>query len=97
VAEAVPAGVPPQAAEAARDSLGGAVAAAEQLPDPLAGLLLDEAREAFTQGLQLAALTSAKIAARMPVLAVIALRRAGAPQQDEQTPATEEAVEPARP
>jgi DHA2 family multidrug resistance protein-like MFS transporter len=35
MAEAVPAGVPPSAAEAARDTLGGAVAAAERLPGPL--------------------------------------------------------------
>ena len=33
MADAMPAGVPPEAAEAARDTLGGAVAAAEQLPD----------------------------------------------------------------
>ena len=35
MADAVPAGVPPEAAEAARDTLGGAVAVAEQLPDQL--------------------------------------------------------------
>src|SRR6266487_2948257 len=36
MAHALPAGVPPQAAAAARDTLGGAVAAAGQLPDQLA-------------------------------------------------------------
>ena len=34
--DAVPAGVPPEAAEAARDTLGGAVAAGDELPGPLA-------------------------------------------------------------
>ena len=94
----VPAGVPPESAEAARDTLGGAVAAAEQLPDPLAGELLDTAREAFIHGLQAAAITSAVIAAVLAVLATVALRRAGvAPHRDEHSPATEEAAEPARP
>jgi MFS transporter, DHA2 family, multidrug resistance protein len=36
VTGALPAGVPPEAAQAARDTLGGAVAAAGQLPDQLA-------------------------------------------------------------
>jgi DHA2 family multidrug resistance protein-like MFS transporter len=35
VAETVPDGVPPDAAEAARDTLGAAVAVAAHLPDPL--------------------------------------------------------------
>jgi DHA2 family multidrug resistance protein-like MFS transporter len=35
VADAVPAAVPPDAAQAARDTLGGAVAAGDELPDPL--------------------------------------------------------------
>ena len=37
MADAVPAGVPPEAAEAARDTLGGAVAAAADLPAAAAG------------------------------------------------------------
>jgi DHA2 family multidrug resistance protein-like MFS transporter len=48
--DAVPTGIPPHAAEAARDTLGGAVAVAGQLPDQLGAALLDTAREAFTQG-----------------------------------------------
>ena len=53
MAEAVPAGVPPEAAEAARSTLSGALATAAQLPDQLGATLLGAAREAFTQGLQL--------------------------------------------
>jgi DHA2 family multidrug resistance protein-like MFS transporter len=74
VDDAVPAGVPPEEAEAARDTLGGAVAAAEELPDGLAAELLDTVREAFAQGLQAAALTSTAVAAATAVLAVVLLR-----------------------
>jgi DHA2 family multidrug resistance protein-like MFS transporter len=74
VDDTVPAGVPPEEAEAARDTLGGAVAAADGLPDGLAAQLLDAVREAFTQGLQVAALSSAAVAAATAVLAVVLLR-----------------------
>jgi MFS transporter, DHA2 family, multidrug resistance protein len=73
VAGAVPADVPPDAASAARDTLGGAVAAAEELPDPLGGELLDAAREAFTQALELSAITSAAIVLGMAILTVAVL------------------------
>jgi DHA2 family multidrug resistance protein-like MFS transporter len=74
VAGAVPADVPPDAASAARDTLGGAVAAAEELPDPLGGELLDAAREAFTQALELSAITSAAIVLGVAILTVAVLR-----------------------
>ena len=74
VAGAVPADVPPDAASAARDTLGGAVAAAEELSDPLGGDLLDAAREAFTQALELSAITSAAIVLGVAILAAAVLR-----------------------
>ena len=77
VAGAFPDGVPPDAAEAARDTLGGAVSVAGRLPDPLTADLLDAARGAFTQGLQLTAITSAAIVVGMAVLALLLLRHAG--------------------
>jgi DHA2 family multidrug resistance protein-like MFS transporter len=96
VADGIPAGVPPDAADAARDTLGGAVAAGEQLPDPLAGELLDIARDAFTLGLQVAALTSAVIAAATAVVAGVLLRRVGAESdQEEAAPSSEEAADAA--
>jgi MFS transporter, DHA2 family, multidrug resistance protein len=70
VAGAVPAGIPPETAAAARDTLGGAVGAADRLP---AGLP-DTAGDAFVRGLQLAALTSAALVAGMAVLAALLLR-----------------------
>jgi len=79
VADAVPASVPPEAADAARDTLGGALAAGQQLPSPSAAVLLDAAREAFTQGLRLAATLSAAVVIGAAVLAVVLLHgvRAG--------------------
>jgi DHA2 family multidrug resistance protein-like MFS transporter len=74
VAAAVPAGVPHEAAVAARDTLGGAVSAVGQLPDRLGDPLLDTAREAFTQGLHVAAAISAAIAVGGAVLAAVLLR-----------------------
>src|SRR6266508_3473521 len=73
MAHALPAGVPPQAAAAARDTLGGAVAAAGQLPDQLGQALLGAARQAFTLGLQLAFAVSAAAAVAVAVLAAVLL------------------------
>jgi MFS transporter, DHA2 family, multidrug resistance protein len=74
VDDGIPAGVPPEQADATRDTLGAAEAAGDDLPDPLATELLDVAREAFTQGLQVAAFTSAVITAAAAVLAATLLR-----------------------
>jgi MFS transporter, DHA2 family, multidrug resistance protein len=74
VADDLPARVPAEEAAAARDTLGGAVAAAEDLGPALGAQVLDAAQEAFTLGLQAAALSSAVIAAAAAVLAVFLLR-----------------------
>jgi MFS transporter, DHA2 family, multidrug resistance protein len=85
MADGVPAGVPDQAAAVARDTLGGAVAAAGQLPDQLGAALLEVAREAFTQGLRLAAAVSAAAALAFAILVVVLLRGVGPdPQPDGQ-------------
>jgi hypothetical protein len=76
MAEGIPAGVPDQAAAAARDTLGGAVDAAGQLPKRLGAELLEVAREAFTQDLHLAAAVSAAAALAFAVLVVVLLRGA---------------------
>jgi MFS transporter, DHA2 family, multidrug resistance protein len=77
VADAVPAGVPPDAAEAARDTLGGAVVAAEQLGGELGAALLDAARQAFAQGLRLTAVVSAVLTVAVAVLAATLLGSPG--------------------
>jgi MFS transporter, DHA2 family, multidrug resistance protein len=86
VAGAVPAGVPPQAAEAARDTLGGALVAAGQLPDRLGGPLLEAARQAFTHGLQLAFAVSAAIAVGVAVLVAVLLRGVDLGSEPEEPP-----------
>jgi len=74
MADGIPAGVPPEQAETAQDTLGGAVAVGAELPAALATGLLEAAREAFTQGLQVAALISTVVAAGTAILAAIVLR-----------------------
>lgn len=74
MADSIPDGVPLEAAEAARDTLGGALAAAEELPEQLGAALLGVAREAFTQGLQITAVTSAVIVIGLAILALVLLR-----------------------
>jgi DHA2 family multidrug resistance protein-like MFS transporter len=69
----LPDGIPPEAAETAHDTLGGAVAVADGLPGPLGAGLLGASREAFTQALQAAALTSAAIALGIAVLVLVLL------------------------
>jgi DHA2 family multidrug resistance protein-like MFS transporter len=60
--DAVLTGLLPAAAEAARATLGGAVAVAEQLPDQLRGQVLGTARAAFASAFQLTAFISAALA-----------------------------------
>jgi DHA2 family multidrug resistance protein-like MFS transporter len=87
MADAIPAGVPPQAAEAARDTLGGALAVAEQLSDQLGGPLVEAARQAFTSGLQLAFAISAAIAVGIAILVAVLLRGVDAGSEPEEPPA----------
>jgi DHA2 family multidrug resistance protein-like MFS transporter len=74
VAAALPSGAPP---EAARETLGGVVALAGQLPDPLSAALLDVARAAFAQGLQLIAVIGAVVMTGLTILTVVMLRDVG--------------------
>jgi DHA2 family multidrug resistance protein-like MFS transporter len=74
VAAELPPSVPPVAAEAARDTLGGAVAVAGDLPAGLGATVMDVAREAFVAGMHLTAGIATIIAVGLAVLAVIALR-----------------------
>ena len=75
MADAVPACLPPDAAEAARGTLGGALAAAGQLPDQMGATLLEAAREAFTRGLRLAAVVSAAAVLLAALWGALATRR----------------------
>jgi DHA2 family multidrug resistance protein-like MFS transporter len=74
VSDTMPVGIPPEASAEATDTLGGAVDAVETLPDALGAALLDVAREAFTLGFQVAAVTSAAVALATAVLVAVRLR-----------------------
>ena len=71
---ALPPGILPRAAAAARDTLGGAVAAAGNLPGQPGQVLVRAARQAFTQGLHAVFAVSAAVVLGAAVLAAIQLR-----------------------
>jgi DHA2 family multidrug resistance protein-like MFS transporter len=75
MARAVPDGVPLEAAQAARDTLGGAAAVAERLPGRLGAELLNTAREAFAQSFELAAAICAVVMVATAIVAAILMRR----------------------
>jgi DHA2 family multidrug resistance protein-like MFS transporter len=75
LAEGVPAGLSAEQADVARDTLGGAAEVAAQLPQPVGAALLETAREAFVQGLQVTAVIGAVVLAALAVLTAIMLRR----------------------
>jgi MFS transporter, DHA2 family, multidrug resistance protein len=92
----IPVGVPAESAEAARDTLGGAFAESQNLPAAVGADLLDVAREAFTQGLQVVAFVSAVLAALGAIGIVAFLRnvRAAPAQPEMVTPLPAPAAEP---
>jgi DHA2 family multidrug resistance protein-like MFS transporter len=71
---ALPAGLPAGAAEVARDTLGGAVGVAAELPAGLGAELLQAARLAFTDGLRLTAAISAVLSIAVAIIAFVLLR-----------------------
>jgi DHA2 family multidrug resistance protein-like MFS transporter len=83
VAEGLPAGVPATAAAAARDTLGGAVAVAQELPGELGTAVIGVARDAFVQGMQVASTISAVLAVGVAILAVVMLRNVGSGEDRE--------------
>jgi DHA2 family multidrug resistance protein-like MFS transporter len=68
-------GVPPEAGPALRDTLSGAVAAAERLPDHVGVELVGAARDAFAYGFEVTAALSAMVSIALAVLAGVVLRR----------------------
>jgi MFS transporter, DHA2 family, multidrug resistance protein len=72
---AIPAGIPPEAAEAAKGTLGGAIAIAAQLPDQLGAALLDAARIAFIEGLHVTAAISAVGSIALAIFVAVVIGR----------------------
>ena len=71
----LPSGVPAPAASTARETLGGALAVADQLPAPLSSQVLVVARDAFLDGMHAAAIGAAALMAAGAVLSMVLLRR----------------------
>ena len=72
--ETIPDGISPEATHSARDTLGGAVEEAGRLPDPVGAELLDVAREAFVQALQVSAVISGAVMLATAIMAATLLR-----------------------
>ena len=70
-----PSGVPADILDAARDTLGGAVDAAAQLPQALGDALLVVARHSFVASMQTVAIVSAVLAVGAAIWAFVAIRR----------------------
>ena len=83
LADLLPTGVPAEAAGAARDTLGGAVGAAEGLPGQLGSSLVEAAQDAFIQGMRVSSAIATIVAVAVAVLAVSMLRhvRSGADRE----------------
>ena len=75
MATGIPIGVPPEAAEVARATLGGALSVAQELPHHLRVELLDTARDAFAQSVRLTAAISAAISLTMAIIVGVLLRQ----------------------
>jgi DHA2 family multidrug resistance protein-like MFS transporter len=78
--------MPDSAPEPARETLGGALAVAEQLPGRAGETLATAAREAFTGGMQAAAAVGAVLLAGAAVLASVTLRRIAVRERAHKTP-----------
>lgn len=74
--------IPAAAPAAARETLGGALAVAGRLPGEAGRALKDAAREAFTHGMQAAAVAGAVLLLAAAVLAVTSLRKVTARDTD---------------
>jgi len=87
IADTLPAEIHGDDAATASDTLGGAVEVADRLPPLPAADLLEPAREAFTQGLQVAATVSGVLVVVAAVMVARLLRRGDAPRGSEQAAA----------
>jgi DHA2 family multidrug resistance protein-like MFS transporter len=86
MAHGVPDGVPADAASTAQQTLAGAVSVAGRLTEQVATPLLRNAREAFTSGLNVAAVVGAVIFAGLVVLIFVGLRE---PAKSDEEPLAE--------
>jgi MFS transporter, DHA2 family, multidrug resistance protein len=81
--DAIPAELPAGASATAGDTLGGAVEVADRLPSALAVEVLEPAREAFTQGLQVAATVSGVLIVASALIVAKLMRQDGKAERSE--------------
>lgn len=79
---AVSAEIPAPAANAARDTLGGALSVAARLPGRLGTELMAVAREAFSHALQTTAIAAAVLVAVLSIIVIVTLRQIPARSND---------------
>ena len=75
LATALPAGLPTEAADAAKDTLGGAVVVSTTLPPAQGAAVFDAAADAFVTGLRVVSAVATVIAVIIAVVSWFALRR----------------------
>jgi MFS transporter, DHA2 family, multidrug resistance protein len=99
IADLLPNGLDSDQAETAEDTLGGALEVVDELGAEPGATLLEAAQEAFTQGMQIAAVAGAGVALGTALLAALFLRRTGSgpPQEREDAAEPDAAMEAARP
>ncbi|MBV2366989.1 MFS transporter [Streptomonospora nanhaiensis] len=97
MAESAPAGLPAEVEEAARGSVGGALAAAESLPGATAADLVAAARDAFTAAAQTSFLIAALATGAAAVLVVVLLRHVRAESDAPEAPEPPKPSEPSEP
>jgi DHA2 family multidrug resistance protein-like MFS transporter len=93
VADTLPPGLPAEVANAARDTLGGAVAIAQELPGELAAAVVASAQVAFVDALHLVAVVAAVGAVITAIVAAVALWKVPARSE----PPAEETAAPGAP
>ncbi len=89
VGDTLPSGLPPEVADAARDTLGGALAIAQTLPESLGAPLVAAAQVAFIDAIHFVAAIAAVLAVITAIGAAVALR--GVPARKDPADDTETA------
>jgi DHA2 family multidrug resistance protein-like MFS transporter len=74
MADAIPAGIPAEAADAARDTLGSALAVGARLPAQVGAELIELARAAFSHALQISVIAAAVLVTGLAVVVVVTLK-----------------------
>ena len=92
VADSLPADIPAEVADAAQDTLGGAIAIAESLPGALADAVVAAAQVAFVDALHLVAAVAAILAVVTAIVAAAALRNVPARSDSQEEESASEPV-----